>query len=115
MESEASPSNDEVPSAGSEEREDSASLPTSQPPNNALFGKHRLAAAISHLQNEINFLQEELEQLETLGESSLVCKELISSVESIPDPLLPWCRGGASNSSWDRWFRGASNSRKRWI
>ncbi|XP_065882250.1 guanine nucleotide-binding protein subunit gamma 2-like [Euphorbia lathyris] len=118
MEPDSSPVDHELPSTpspGSEHQLDSLStiLPTSKP-NNGLFGKHRLAAAISNLQNEINFLQEELEQLETLGESSIVCKELISSVESIPDPLLPWCRG-PSNNGWDRWFRGAHNTRKRWI
>ncbi|KDP32845.1 hypothetical protein JCGZ_12137 [Jatropha curcas] len=82
--------------------------------NNGFLGKHRMAAAISHLQNQIIFLQEELDQLETLGESSIVCKELISSVESIPDPLLPLSRG-TTDISWDRWFRGGQNVRKRWI
>uniref|UniRef100_A0A2N9EF81 G protein gamma domain-containing protein n=1 Tax=Fagus sylvatica TaxID=28930 RepID=A0A2N9EF81_FAGSY len=58
-------------------------------PNTTFFGKHRMAAAISNLQNQINIIQEELDQVEALGKSSLVCKELISSVESIPDPMLP--------------------------
>ncbi|XP_015575392.1 guanine nucleotide-binding protein subunit gamma 2 isoform X2 [Ricinus communis] len=65
----------------------SSLVPKTEP--GGFIGKHRMAAAVSHLQNQISLLQEELDQLETLGESSIVCKELISSVESIPDPLLP--------------------------
>ncbi|KAI9166072.1 hypothetical protein LWI28_025813 [Acer negundo] len=82
----------------------------------SFMGKHRLAAAISHLHNQINLIQEELNELETLGESSLVCNELISSVESIPDPLLPMTKGPVDDS-WERWFRGAHNFRThiRWI
>ncbi|KEH39788.1 GGL domain protein [Medicago truncatula] len=54
------------------------------------YGKHRLQASISNLNNQINILQEELEKLETIGESSTVCNDVISSVESMPDPMLPW-------------------------
>ncbi|KAJ4844656.1 hypothetical protein Tsubulata_029342 [Turnera subulata] len=80
-----------------------------------LMGKHRMAAAIALLQNQINFIQEELDQLDSLGESSLVCKELLSSVGSIPDPLLPTTKGPA-DVGWDRWFRGThNNSRRRWL
>ncbi|XP_075641511.1 guanine nucleotide-binding protein subunit gamma 2-like [Castanea sativa] len=80
------------------------------------FGKHRMSAAITNLQSQINAIQEELDQVEALGKSSAVCQELISSVESIPDPLLPSTMGPA-DVSWDRWFRGAHNSKnqKRWI
>ncbi|KAE9609198.1 putative G-protein gamma [Lupinus albus] len=88
----------------------SSSFPT-------FFGKHRLQAAISQLNNQINIIQEELEELETIGESSKVCQNIISSVESIPDPLLPLTKGSV-DSSWDRWFGGGSHnsrSHKRWI
>ncbi|KAH7524286.1 hypothetical protein FEM48_Zijuj06G0103400 [Ziziphus jujuba var. spinosa] len=80
------------------------------------FGKHRMTAAISHLQNQINIIQDELNQLETLGVSSIVCKELVSSVGNVPDPLLPMTKGPL-DVGWDRWFRGSHNSRnnKRWI
>ncbi|XP_019437685.1 PREDICTED: guanine nucleotide-binding protein subunit gamma 2-like [Lupinus angustifolius] len=81
------------------------------------YGKHRLQAAISQLNNQINIIQEELGELETMGESSMVCKSIISSVESIPDPLLPFTKGSV-DASWDRWFGGGShNSRnhKHWI
>ncbi|KAF2291377.1 hypothetical protein GH714_023402 [Hevea brasiliensis] len=110
---------DSLPSPGEPRREDqhrtpspSTLLPKTQP--SGFYGKHRLAAAISNLQNQINYLQEELDQLEEIGEASIVCKELISSVESIPDPLLPLSKG-PTNINWDRWFKGAQNSRKRWI
>ncbi|XP_020210535.1 guanine nucleotide-binding protein subunit gamma 2 [Cajanus cajan] len=80
------------------------------------IGKHRLQAAINHLNNQITILEEELEKLETIGESSTVCKDVISSVESIPDPLLPFTIGSV-DAGWDRWFGGAHHSRnhKRWI
>ncbi|KAL2597117.1 hypothetical protein AAZV13_11G141800 [Glycine max] len=80
------------------------------------IGKHRLQAAITNLNNQISILQEELEKVETIGESSTVCKDLISSVESIPDPLLPFTKGSV-DAGWDRWFGGAHHSRnhKRWI
>ncbi|CAL0327232.1 unnamed protein product [Lupinus luteus] len=81
------------------------------------YGKHRLQAAISQLNNKINIIQEELEELETMGESSVVCKSIISSVESIPDPLLPLTKGSV-DVSWDRWFGGGSHdsrNHKRWI
>ncbi|MED6125836.1 hypothetical protein PIB30_072380 [Stylosanthes scabra] len=82
------------------------------------FGKHRMQAAISHLNNQINIIQEELEELETIGASSTVCENFISSIESIPDPLLPIRTKGPVDASWDRWFGGGSNnsrSHKRWI
>uniref|UniRef100_A0A166FPH6 G protein gamma domain-containing protein n=1 Tax=Daucus carota subsp. sativus TaxID=79200 RepID=A0A166FPH6_DAUCS len=52
-------------------------------------GKHRMTAAIALLNQQIQFLQEEIDQLETLGGSSVVCKELVASVESVSDALLP--------------------------
>ncbi|KAL4603222.1 hypothetical protein ACB092_10G109800 [Castanea dentata] len=65
------------------------------------FGKHRMSAAITNLQSQINAIQEELDQVEALGKSSAVCQETM----------------GPADVSWDRWFRGAHNSKnqKRWI
>ncbi|KAL3818390.1 hypothetical protein ACJIZ3_004295 [Penstemon smallii] len=79
-----------------------------------LMGKHRLAAAISHLNQQIQIIQEELDQLETIGGASTVCQELISSIDSVPDALLPVSRGPV-DVGWDRWFHGAQSSRRRWI
>ncbi|KAI5597572.1 hypothetical protein POPTR_002G081500v4 [Populus trichocarpa] len=87
-------------------------LPRTGP--NSFLSKHRMAAAITQLQSQISSIQEELDQLDTFGESSIVCKELVSGVESIPDPLLPSTQGPV-NASWDRWFKGNQNSRRRWI
>lgn len=88
--------------------------PKAETPN--FIGKHRMAAALTHLQHQIQIIQEELEELETCGESSLVCKELVSTVESLPDALLSVTKGPAV-VGWDRWFHGAhgSRGRKRWI
>ncbi|KAM6543797.1 hypothetical protein CsatB_008244 [Cannabis sativa] len=85
-------------------------------PNPTFLGRHRMNAAISQLNTQINIIQKELHELETVGESSIVCAELISSLETIPDPLLPTTRGPAE-VTWDRWFRGANTSRghKRWM
>lgn len=41
----------------------------------SFIGKHRLAAIISQQNQQIQIIQEELDQLETLGESSLVCQQ----------------------------------------
>ncbi|KAF5456621.1 hypothetical protein F2P56_026086 [Juglans regia] len=88
-------------------------------PYSTFLGKHRMVAAISNLDNQINMIQNELEELETLGKSSIVCKELISSLDTVRDPLLPSSMGPA-DVSWDRWFRGArgahnSRNHKLWI
>ncbi|MCD7448232.1 hypothetical protein HAX54_039993 [Datura stramonium] len=85
-------------------------------PNNMVMGKHRLAAAIAALNQQIQIIQEELDQLDSFGEASLVCRELVSSVELVPDALLPVTRGPI-NVNLDRWFHGANDSRrnKRWI
>ncbi|PSS11050.1 Guanine nucleotide-binding protein subunit gamma 1 like [Actinidia chinensis var. chinensis] len=99
-----------------EEEEAIRALPKSSSetitPNFIGLGKHRMAAAVDHLHHQIQIIQEELEELETLGESSLVCKELVSTVESIPDALLPLTQGPAV-VGWDRWFQGAHGSRGR--
>ncbi|XP_059306191.1 guanine nucleotide-binding protein subunit gamma 2-like [Lycium ferocissimum] len=81
-----------------------------------VMGKHRMAAAITSLDQQIQFIQEELNKLESYGEASIVCKEFVSVVEAKPDALLPVTKG-PSNVKWDRWFQGASGSRrnKRWI
>ncbi|KAG8375293.1 hypothetical protein BUALT_Bualt10G0085300 [Buddleja alternifolia] len=85
-------------------------------PGPGLMGKHRMAAAISYLNQQIQIIQDELDQLETTGGASTVCQELISSIDSVPDALLPVTRGPAE-VGWDRWFQGAqsSRSRRRWI
>ncbi|WVY90162.1 hypothetical protein V8G54_035676 [Vigna mungo] len=65
------------------------------------IGKHRLQAALTHLNNQISILQEELEKVETFGESSTVCKDTKGSVDA----------------AWDRWFGSTHHFRnhKRWI
>ncbi|CAK9317416.1 unnamed protein product [Citrullus colocynthis] len=84
--------------------------------NNTFFGRHRISAAITRLQIEINIIKEELQQLENIGEASTVCAGFVSSVESIPDPLLPETIG-PTDVNWDQWFRGAHGGRnhRRWI
>ncbi|XP_009767076.1 guanine nucleotide-binding protein subunit gamma 2 [Nicotiana tabacum] len=83
---------------------------------NMVMGKHRLAAAIASLNQQIQIIQDELDQLDSCGEASIVCRELVSSVELMPDALLPVTRGPI-NVHLDRWFHGANESRrnKRWI
>ncbi|KAK4435645.1 Guanine nucleotide-binding protein subunit gamma 2 [Sesamum alatum] len=97
----------------------SLAMPSSQgSPNTTpgLMGKHRMAAAISYLNQQIQIIQDELNELETIGGVSAVCPELISTVDSVPDALLPVTRGPA-DVGWERWFQGAQSSRgrRRWI
>ncbi|KAL5558286.1 hypothetical protein UlMin_034497 [Ulmus minor] len=100
---------EEQPLSNSQDKAKPGSYPT-------FMGRHRMQAAISFLTNQINIMQDELNELNTVGESSIVCKEIISSIETIPDPLLPEAKGPV-DVNWDRWFRGAHNTKnhKRWI
>ncbi|XP_057799147.1 guanine nucleotide-binding protein subunit gamma 2-like isoform X2 [Salvia miltiorrhiza] len=65
------------------------------------MGKHRMLAAISFLNQQIQIMQDELLELETIGGVSTVCPETRAPAEA----------------DWDRWFQGAqsSRSRRRWI
>ncbi|KAL2896680.1 Guanine nucleotide-binding protein subunit gamma 2 [Bienertia sinuspersici] len=80
------------------------------------IGRHRLQAATSHLEQQIRIIQDELDELDSMGGPSTVCNEIISGIESAPDPLLPITRGPV-DVNWERWFGGASSSRshRRWI
>ncbi|KAK7278371.1 hypothetical protein RJT34_23399 [Clitoria ternatea] len=79
-------------------------------------GKHRIHAELKRLEQETRFLEEELEQLEKMEKASTSCKEMLSSVETRPDPLLP-LTNGPLNPLWDRWFEGPQNSKgcRCWI
>ncbi|KAL4567319.1 hypothetical protein LXL04_022900 [Taraxacum kok-saghyz] len=68
-------------------------------------GKHRISAELKRLEQETRFLEEELDQLEKMEAASTACKEILSNVETRPDPLLP-TTNGPTNPSWDRWFEG---------
>ncbi|KAL8101755.1 guanine nucleotide-binding protein subunit gamma 2-like isoform X2 [Apium graveolens] len=94
--------------------ENSTRTPAQSLPN--FVGKHRMTAAISLLNQQIQFLQEEIDQLDTFGGSSIVCKELIASVESNSDALLPVTKG-PTEVAWERWFQRARSSKnlKKWI
>ncbi|KAG8058076.1 hypothetical protein GUJ93_ZPchr0002g26144 [Zizania palustris] len=73
-------------------------------------GKHRLSAAIARLDQELQSLQKELDELETMKPASVACQEVISSTEGKPDPLLP-ITSGPENASWERWFQRVRSSR----
>ncbi|XP_074270370.1 guanine nucleotide-binding protein subunit gamma 2-like isoform X2 [Silene latifolia] len=65
------------------------------------IGRHRLQAALSHLDQQINIFQEELNELDSVGGPSTVCNETRGPVDV----------------SWERWFGGGNTSRthRRWI
>uniref|UniRef100_A0A0E0JVB5 G protein gamma domain-containing protein n=1 Tax=Oryza punctata TaxID=4537 RepID=A0A0E0JVB5_ORYPU len=73
-------------------------------------GKHRLSAAIARLDQELQSLQDELNELETMEPASAACQEVITSTEGKPDPLLP-VTSGPENASWERWFQRVRSSR----
>ncbi|XVF63016.1 hypothetical protein PTKIN_Ptkin09bG0055000 [Pterospermum kingtungense] len=79
-------------------------------------GKHRIQAEVKRLEQEARFVEEELEQIERMEMASAACKEMLSNVESRPDPLLP-ITIGPLNPSWDRWFEGPQETQgcKCWI
>ncbi|GLT42414.1 hypothetical protein SLA2020_164150 [Shorea laevis] len=66
-------------------------------------GKHRVLAELNRVEQESEFLEREMEELERTDNVSTVCEELLRDIESRPDPLLP-LTNGAMNPSWDRWF-----------
>ncbi|KAL1312156.1 guanine nucleotide-binding protein subunit gamma 2 isoform X2 [Arachis hypogaea] len=53
-------------------------------------GKHRILAELKRLDQDIKFLQEELEELEKADNVSIICIGI----------------HGAVNVLWDRWFEG---------
>uniref|UniRef100_A0A0D9YM23 G protein gamma domain-containing protein n=1 Tax=Oryza glumipatula TaxID=40148 RepID=A0A0D9YM23_9ORYZ len=73
-------------------------------------GKHRLSAAIARLDQELQSLQDELNELETMEPASAACQEVITSTEGKSDPLLP-VTIGPENASWERWFQRVRSSR----
>ncbi|KAK6161457.1 hypothetical protein DH2020_004865 [Rehmannia glutinosa] len=72
-------------------------------------GKHRISAELKRLEQEIRFLEEELEQVEKMDKASAACKEMLINIETRPDPLLP-VTNGPVNPIWDRWFEGPPES-----
>ncbi|KAK7243145.1 hypothetical protein RIF29_37932 [Crotalaria pallida] len=73
-------------------------------------GKHRIQAELKRVEQEAKFLEEELEKLEKMEGASVLCKEILTNVETRPDPLLP-VTTGPLNPSWDRWFEGPQESK----
>ncbi|XP_009592070.1 guanine nucleotide-binding protein subunit gamma 1-like isoform X1 [Nicotiana tabacum] len=72
-------------------------------------GKHRISAELKRLEQETRFLEEELELLDKMEKASTACKEMLSNVETSPDPLLPVTHG-PTNPYWDRWFEGPQDT-----
>ncbi|KAF4351348.1 hypothetical protein CsatB_026298 [Cannabis sativa] len=79
-------------------------------------GRHRIQAELKRLEQETRFLEEELEQLERMERASAACNEMLSNIETRPDPLLPVTHGPLS-PLWDRWFEGPQDSKgcRCWI
>ncbi|XP_018459650.1 guanine nucleotide-binding protein subunit gamma 1 [Raphanus sativus] len=68
-------------------------------------GKHRILAELGRVEQEVKFLEKELEELGQTDIVSTVCEELLCVIEKAPDPLLPLTKG-PFNLAWDRWFEG---------
>ncbi|OAY28018.1 guanine nucleotide-binding protein subunit gamma 2 [Manihot esculenta] len=79
-------------------------------------GKHRIQAEIKRLEQEVRFLEEELEQLDKMENATAACEEILSYVDCRPDPLLQLTNGPLS-PAWDRWFEGPQESQgcRCWI
>ncbi|XP_028555152.1 guanine nucleotide-binding protein subunit gamma 2 isoform X3 [Dendrobium catenatum] len=54
----------------------------------------------------------ELEELDKMEPSSAACNDVLSSMEGIPDALLPITKG-PEHSAWERWFQPVRSSRNR--
>ncbi|XP_023000568.1 guanine nucleotide-binding protein subunit gamma 2-like isoform X2 [Cucurbita maxima] len=68
-------------------------------------GKHRIQAEVKRLELEARFLE-----VEKLEKASTKCKEMLSNMDTTPDPLLPQTHGPL-NPPWDRWFEGLQDSK----
>eukprot|EP00252_Welwitschia_mirabilis_P008103 TRINITY_DN19810_c0_g1_i2.p1 TRINITY_DN19810_c0_g1~~TRINITY_DN19810_c0_g1_i2.p1 ORF type:complete len:115 (-),score=33.97 TRINITY_DN19810_c0_g1_i2:118-462(-) len=68
-------------------------------------GKHRKLAELQKLNQEIRYLEEEIEELDKLERATNACKEMLVLIDNRPDPLLPVTKG-PENPAWDRWFEG---------
>ncbi|KAE8721383.1 Guanine nucleotide-binding protein subunit gamma 1 [Hibiscus syriacus] len=68
-------------------------------------GRHRILAELKRVEQKSKFLEEEMEVLEETDNVSTLCEELLRSIETRPDPLLP-LTNGPINRSWDIWFEG---------
>ncbi|OIW01564.1 hypothetical protein TanjilG_09388 [Lupinus angustifolius] len=73
-------------------------------------GKHRIQAQLKRVEQEAKFLEEELEKLEKMEGASVLCKEMLTNVETRHDPLLP-VTTSPLNPLWDRWFEGPKDSK----
>ncbi|KAF8685970.1 hypothetical protein HU200_043896 [Digitaria exilis] len=98
------------PSSGQQPQPQQNPTPPVMMRNVGYVGKHRLSAAIARLDQELQSLQEELNELETMEPASTACQDVITSTGGKPDPLLP-ITSGPENSSWDRWFQRVRSSR----
>ncbi|XP_044954084.1 guanine nucleotide-binding protein subunit gamma 2-like [Hordeum vulgare subsp. vulgare] len=99
------------PSSGQQQQPAAAGAATTTTTRSVGYvGKHRLSAAIQRLDQELQSLQDELNELETMEPASAACREVITSTEGKPDPLLP-ITSSPENSSWDRWFQRVRSSR----
>ncbi|KAE8676716.1 Guanine nucleotide-binding protein subunit gamma 1 [Hibiscus syriacus] len=72
-------------------------------------GRHRILAELKRVEQESKSLEEEMELLEKTDNVSTLCEELLRSMETRPDPLLP-LTNGPINPSWDIWFEGPQDS-----
>uniref|UniRef100_A0A0C9RGM4 TSA: Wollemia nobilis Ref_Wollemi_Transcript_26263_1144 transcribed RNA sequence n=1 Tax=Wollemia nobilis TaxID=56998 RepID=A0A0C9RGM4_9CONI len=108
---------EEMSKSGSLESQNGQSQDTRPPLTETdVRGKHRKLAELNRLNQEIRYLEEELDELDKTEKAASPCKEMINTVESTPDPLLPVTRGPA-NPIWDRWFEGPieSDACRCWI
>ncbi|GMI66494.1 Arabidopsis G-protein gamma-subunit 1, G-protein gamma-subunit 1 [Hibiscus trionum] len=94
------------------ESETASSADEQQPSGSAADtrGKHRILAELKRVEQESRFLEDEMEELERTDNVSTSSEELLVSLETKPDPLLP-VTNGPINPSWDRWFEGPQDSK----
>ncbi|XP_057425578.1 uncharacterized protein LOC130718941 isoform X1 [Lotus japonicus] len=78
---------------------------------NKLLSHFALLVLLCKIFGDLGSHVEELEQLERMEKASTSCKEMLSNVETRPDPLLP-STVGPVNPAWDRWFEGPHQDSK---
>jgi len=74
-----------------------------------LRGINHKLAELNRLDQQIKDFEEELKKLDSTDRASTVCGEVLVTIDSRPDALLP-TTGGQENAAYKQWFEQTKES-----
>lgn len=74
-----------------------------------LRGINHKLAELNRLDQQIKDFEEELKKLDSTDTASAVCREVLVTIDSRPDALLP-TTGGQENTACKQWFEKTTES-----